>query len=178
MNPKATLGMRATLLLATGFGLGYLPIAPATWGSIGSLGVYALIRWWWFRSGISYTSRLSEHMPASFLFLTIHSLLVILISLVGVWAAQKAARQFEDPDPRRVVIDEISGQQIALLSLTPLDWKHAFAGFLLFRAFDIWKPFPARQAEAWPGGWGIMADDWFAALYVVLVLALARLWGL
>ncbi len=55
-----------------------------------------------------------------------------------------------------------------------LVWKYLLAGFILFRLFDIWKPFPARQAEALPGGWGIMADDWVAGIYAAICLWLAR----
>ena len=59
-----------------------------------------------------------------------------------------------------------------------LNWKYLLLGFILFRVFDIWKPFPARQAEALPGGWGIMADDWIAGIYAAIGLWLARAAGL
>jgi phosphatidylglycerophosphatase A len=80
------------------------------------------------------------------------------------------------------VIDEVAGQLIAYLALaTPrtfgLNWKYLLLGFILFRVFDIWKPFPARQAESFPGGWGIMADDWIAGIYAALVLWAARAAG-
>ena len=101
-------------------------------------------------------------------------------------------------DPQYVVIDEVSGQQLTyFLGLTPLffhwheinnpdfvgfgtifilnllNWKCLVLGFILFRAFDIWKPFPARQLEHLPGGWGIMADDWIAGIYAAIVLRVA-----
>jgi phosphatidylglycerophosphatase A len=101
------------------------------------------------------------------------------------------------------VIDEVSGQHLTLLlgcgvplwwktiqpaspnnllgavSLdSPLNWKYLLLGFILFRVFDIWKPFPARQAESLPGGWGIMADDWIAGIYAAIGLWLARAAGL
>ena len=71
-----------------------------------------------------------------------------------------------------MVIDEVSGQLIAyLLALRALlNWKYLLLGFILFRVFDIWKPFPARQAESLPGGLGIMADDWIAGIYAALGL--------
>jgi phosphatidylglycerophosphatase A len=76
-------------------------------------------------------------------------------------------------DPQIAVIDEVSGQHLTyLLSLTLLNWKYLLLGFILFRVFDIWKPFPVRQAESLPGGWGIMADDWLAGIYAALIL-----WG-
>jgi phosphatidylglycerophosphatase A len=73
-------------------------------------------------------------------------------------------------DPQEVVIDEVSGQWLALL-VSPYflsvaaNWKSSLAGLILFRVFDIWKPFPVDRAESLPGGWGIMADDWMAGLY-------------
>ena len=75
------------------------------------------------------------------------------------------------------MIDEVAGQLIALIAV-PVSWKCLLAGFILFRVFDIWKPFPARQAESLHGGLGIMADDWIAGAYAALVLGLARHFGL
>ena len=82
-------------------------------------------------------------------------------------------------DPQFVVIDEVSGQHLTYaLALAPLNWKYLLLGFILFRVFDIWKPFPARQAESLPGGLGIMADDWIAGLYAALGLWIARRLGM
>jgi phosphatidylglycerophosphatase A len=72
--------------------------------------------------------------------------------------------------------DEVSGQLITynlFFLVLPLNWKSWLLGFILFRAFDIWKPFPARQLEHLPGGWGIMADDWMAGIYAAIVLRVA-----
>jgi phosphatidylglycerophosphatase A len=130
--------------------------------------------------------------------------LFVFISAVGVWAATRAAEFWRETDPGRVVIDEVSGQFLTLLlgcgipiwwrvpelryaTLAPgfiimmrsvLNWKYLLLGFILFRVFDIWKPFPARQAESLPGGWGIMTDDWVAGIYAALGLWLARAVGL
>jgi len=72
------------------------------------------------------------------------------------------------------VIDEVSGQQLTyLLTFVAGNWKSLLLGFILFRVFDIWKPSPVRQAESLPGGWGIMADDWVAAIYAAVII-----WGL
>jgi phosphatidylglycerophosphatase A len=135
-------------------------------------------------------------------YLSSQILLTILIALAGVWCATNTARFWAEDDPQKVVIDEVSGQHVALLVgcaipvwwkaappsagtqfgfvtlQSPLNWKYLLAGFILFRAFDIWKPFPARQAEALPRGWGIMADDWIAGVYAGLLLWLARGLGL
>jgi phosphatidylglycerophosphatase A len=71
-----------------------------------------------------------------------------------------------------------SGNPLGLNMLLSPDWKYLLLGFILFRAFDIWKPFPARQAESLPGGLGIMADDWIAGIYAALGLCIARAVGL
>ena len=86
------------------------------------------------------------------------------------WAAEPH-RTFSPrrKDPQFVVIDEVSGQILAYrVAIAPLNWKYLLLGFILFRVFDIWKPFPARQAESLPGGWGIMADDWVAGFYAAM----------
>jgi phosphatidylglycerophosphatase A len=76
------------------------------------------------------------------------------------------------------VIDEVVGQWIAFAGAVRLNWKSLLAGFLLFRLFDIWKPFPVRRAEALPRGWGILADDIAAGLYAALVLYAAGCFNL
>jgi len=98
----------------------------------------------------------------------------VCIAVLGVFVAGRVERHSGKHDPQFVVIDEVSGQLIALsLPFVYLNWKSWLLGFILFRVFDIWKPFPARQAESLPGGWGIMADDWVAGVYAALVL-----WGI
>ncbi len=190
---------RVALLLATGFGLGYLPKAPGTWGSL---------------LGVAIAWAVREHGPVSpFLHpigvariggveigsSAVWSLVSILgVAAVGVWVSGLAARHFGQTDPGKVIIDEVSGQMISLLGagwiltltsddmsnaaqllvLSAPNWKYLLLGFILFRVFDIWKPFPVRQAERLPGGWGIMADDWVAALYAAVGLWLARSLGL
>ena len=156
---------RAALLLASGFGLGYLPIAPGTWGSFGGVVLYVLMGW--------SLPRLAGHecVPGSMRFLLAVATVNVLIALVGVWAARVAAQHLQQADPRVVVIDEVSGQLLTYVTLGSFNWKWLLAGFLLFRALDIWKPFPAKQMESWSGGWGIMADDWMAGAYAAAVLA-------
>ena len=105
--------------------------------------------------------------------------MVLLVAILGVYVAGQAAKYAGKKDPQFVVIDEVSGQMIAYFSpFTLLNWKSLILGFILFRVFDIWKPFPARQAESLPGGWGIMADDWIAGIYAALGLWIARAIGL
>ncbi|HEV2615313.1 MAG TPA: phosphatidylglycerophosphatase A [Candidatus Acidoferrales bacterium] len=127
----------------------------------------------------------------------------ILVALLGVVASRRVASYAKKKDPQFVVIDEVSGVIVTLLLglsvawypsstvhnpdfvgyallfyLRLLNWKYLLLGFILFRVFDIWKPFPARQAESLPGGWGIMADDWIAAVYAALGIWIARGLGL
>ncbi|MBI3663273.1 MAG: phosphatidylglycerophosphatase A [Acidobacteria bacterium] len=177
---------RLALLLATGFGLGYLPIAPGTWGSLGGvLAAWCLSNFWAFSGQIRDKWTGFEHVNLSFetdppwMWIPLMRLPeivgTILAALIGVWASRHAARYFGKSDPGQIVIDEISGQQITYLPLGALSfagggWKYVLLGFILFRVFDIVKPPPARQAERWPHGWGIMADDWFAGLYAAIVL--------
>jgi phosphatidylglycerophosphatase A len=198
---------RLALLLATGFGLGYLPLAPGTWGSL--LGVLlATSQWLVLLAYLVFSEFLVDvgvvvwSRPAD-AFVFFQCWLGVVIAVVGVWAAGRTAAYLGRKDPQVVVIDEVSGQQLTLLlggflpylkggsdtirwshhplgylGLTPVNWKYLLLGFILFRVFDIWKPFPARQAEQLPGGWGIMADDWVAAIYAALGLWLARALGL
>jgi len=102
--------------------------------------------------------------------------ITLMIAVMGVIVAGRAARYAQIEDPQWVVIDEVSGQLLTYYLFfwrLPLNWKSWLLGFILFRAFDIWKPFPARQLEHLPGGWGIMADDWMAGIYAALVLRVA-----
>jgi phosphatidylglycerophosphatase A len=160
---------RFALFIATACGLGYMPVAPGTWGSLAGVLIYFLIR--------------SEPLAASFLYLPSLTLQLSLCALIavplGIWTADHVARYSALKDPQFVVIDEVSGQLFAYaLALTPTNWKYLLLGFILFRIFDIWKPFPARQAESLPGGWGIMADDWVAGIYAAIGLWIARAAGL
>jgi phosphatidylglycerophosphatase A len=168
---------RLALLVATGFGLGYLPKAPGTWGSLAGVGMVCLLSLDAVRF-VPHTSAWPlEPLPVT-----------LALALIGAWASHRVAKGQGSADPQFVVIDEISGQQIGLLPLCffhwhPGDmrkidlwypeWHYLLAGFILFRIFDIWKPWPVRAAEKLPGGWGIMADDWVAGIYAAM-----GLWGL
>jgi phosphatidylglycerophosphatase A len=94
----------------------------------------------------------------------------VSIFVIGVWAASRAERFFGRTDPGHVVIDEVAGQVITFLAQPQASWKWLLAGFVLFRFFDVVKPFPARRAERLPAGWGIMTDDVLAGLYSLAAL--------
>jgi phosphatidylglycerophosphatase A len=168
---------RLALFIATACGLGYMPVAPGTWGSLGGMLLYFVVQVVFpptFVPGLRKTFEVPG-WSATWAGIPI----MAVIAALGVWSATTAARFWNVSDPQRVVIDEVSGQHMAyLLALAPLNWKYLLLGFILFRVFDIWKPFPARQAESLPGGWGIMADDWVAGIYAAIGLWLARAAGL
>jgi phosphatidylglycerophosphatase A len=167
-----------SLLLATWFGLGYLPKAPGTWGSIGAMALALLMAWANTRNHATTSASIANGnfwttglLPGSG-----EVAITIMIAIIGVVVAGRGARYAQFEDPQWVVIDEVSGQLITyylFFWVLPLNWKSWLLGFILFRAFDIWKPFPARQLEHLPGGWGIMADDWMAGIYAALVLRVA-----
>jgi phosphatidylglycerophosphatase A len=146
--------------IATAGGAGYFPIAPGTAGS--AVGVALVV-------GLA---RLNLNRLWSSLILGVAALLLFA---VGVWATGEAEKFFARVDPGQAVIDEVVGQVITLLLVPHGTWKWLLAGFLLFRVFDIIKPFPARQAEQLPRGWGIMIDDVVAGLYGLGVLTAAGL---
>ena len=104
------------------------------------------------------------------------TLLLVLIIGLGIWTAGLMASRRGQSDPSEIVIDEIAGQMVTLLAApaTPVAWV---SGFFLFRLLDILKPFPARQSEKLPGGWGIVLDDLIAGIYGALLLYAATLQG-
>jgi phosphatidylglycerophosphatase A len=136
-------------VIASFFGLGFFPAAP---GTLASLAVVLLYKW------------LLCPLPLPYLL----GLLFLILAL-GVPAASAYSSELRRTDPRRVVVDEAAGQLLVLVSVSP-DWNLLIIGFLLFRFFDIVKPFPIRKLEGLPGGWGIMADDIAAGLMAKLLL--------
>ena len=147
--------------VATFFGAGLGKPGPGTWGSVAAVLVWAAFAW------------LRHPAPSTLLLALIGG--IFLSVAAGVPAATIAARESGREDPGFVVIDEVAGQWIALLG-SPTDWRHALIALVLFRLFDITKPFPARQLERLPGGWGIVFDDVAAGLYAWGVASVLRLW--
>lgn len=151
-------------------GVGYMPIAPGTWGSLVGVVIYVVLRW----ASVELSKRVA--MSVEGLFLTIELFTILLVTLGGIWAASKVERRERKKDPGKVVIDEVAGQLIALLPIgltLTASWRGwAVAAFFLFRAFDIVKPYPARKWESLRSGLGIMADDLAAGAYAAIVVAL------
>jgi phosphatidylglycerophosphatase A len=144
------------LAIAT-FGVGFLPLAPGTWGSLVGVGIYLLLRFLFLDSG---------QIP----FLIIQLVVILTVTFSGIWAASQTERITGRKDPGKVVVDEVAGQLISLLpvALVPFwsSWKlWVIVSFILFRLFDIVKPYPARRMERLHGGMGIMCDDLVAGVY-------------
>lgn len=181
MNPKTDSSESSSsrkpvlsLFFATAGGAGYIPKAPGTWGSA----VGALVFWLVSRNVL--VSFAETHSSIRELIPGVLAIIVgLALALGGVLVADRVAKYSAKKDPQFVVIDEVSGQFFTyLFALVPANWKYLLLGFILFRVFDIWKPFPVRQAESLRGGWGIMADDWMAAVYAAIGIWIARAMGL
>lgn len=160
----------AALAIAT-CGVGYLPVAPGTLGSLVGVGLYLSISGWFYGVLEANASRTESNLLYVFTpQLAFMLLLTFATTMLGIWAATRTERVIRRKDPSIVVIDEVAGQMIALLS-GPF-WLHTWwsilSAFLLFRLFDIWKPYPIRRLEGLESGLGIMADDVLAGVYALI----------
>jgi phosphatidylglycerophosphatase A len=158
--PQKAAPLWATLT-ATFFGAGRLKPGPGTWGSLATVIVWALAS-----SRIPVANRAWATIIAAG-----------GVTLIGIPAATRVARSSGLKDPQFIVIDEVAGQLVTLIAV-PLAWKTFLAGLILFRVFDIWKPFPIRRLEGLPEGTGIVVDDLGAGLYALAVMHLLLHFGL
>jgi len=149
-TPKAPLWATLT---GTFFYAGRMKPGPGTWGSVA-----ALLLWRLFGGMIPTQFQTPAIIGA-----------VIVVTAIGIPAATLVAREAGKEDPSHVVIDEVVGQLISLIA-APLHWQSLLAGLILFRLFDITKPFPIRRLENLPGGTGIMLDDVGAGLYALAIM--------
>jgi phosphatidylglycerophosphatase A len=157
-------------------GVGYLPLAPGTWGSLVGIGLYFLVR----RGLISVLFGIAPDLGLNnfhlfYVVTALEILFVTVLSLIGFWSASRTEKLSAKKDPGKVVIDEVAGQFIALIPVPFVlgaPWWTVVVAFILFRFFDIVKPYPARRLESLPGGLGIMADDLVAGIYAALVVML------
>ena len=143
---------RLAVLLATWFGCGYFPWGPGTVGSAAAILLAALAR-----------AYLGWSRP-----MLLAAILVLLAP--SIWAATRTSRLLNIKDPGMVVVDEVLGQWVTLLGAAARSWKIYLAGFVLFRLFDILKPWPIREFERLPEGMGIISDDLAAGLYGAAML--------
>ncbi len=144
--------------IATTGGVGYLPV-PGTFGSLVGIALVAAL------------GRLPFGRPSLALALLAAT---VLVYFAGIGAASLAEDYFGRTDPGHVVIDEVAGQMLSFLLCPDASWRWLLAGFLLFRFFDVLKPFPAGRAEHLRAGWGIMTDDMVAGIYTLAALAAFR----
>jgi len=157
IRPRAPLWAK---LVATFFGAGLMHPGPGTWGSA------ATVFLWWI---------LSHWLPASSQAVTAGGLALFAV-LIGIPAATEICRATGLKDPQFVVIDEVAGQLIAFIAV-PVTWKSLLLGFILFRGFDIVKPWPVRNLERLPEGTGIVIDDVGAGLYALAVMQIVLHFG-
>ena len=151
MDRTAPYADRVAWGIATVGGVGLTPLVPGTAGSLVALVLLLLIPF------------------------TVWSLAAtaLAVAVVGIWAAGRTEARAGEHDPGIVVVDEVAGCLVAALAL-PQTWKWLLAAFIGFRILDIVKPYPVRQLQALPGGWGIVVDDLAAGAYTALVLHLVR----
>ena len=151
-------------MLTSCFGLGRLPLAPGTWGSLPPVIIFGL---------------LSRYGASPAIITNVMAALVLIGGIVCVQYGPSAIAATRKKDPREVVADEFAGQALTFIfspflamgQATPQQvFVIAFTGFVLFRLFDISKPWPIRQFEKYPAGWGILADDLMAGVYAWIVL--------
>jgi phosphatidylglycerophosphatase A len=161
-------------LALTTWGVGYIPGAPGTYGSgVGVaiyLGIYSLIirldEWYPVRS-----AAFPEYMALRWALIPV---VLAAFCLVGIWGSGRTAPIFGRKDPSQAVVDEVMGQLITFCFVPfGVNWLFLLLGFLLFRVFDIFKPYPARTTESLPGGLGICADDIVAGVYAGICLSVA-----
>lgn len=145
---------RLAVFLASGFGIGFVPFAPGTFGS--GLGVG--IAWLMLAGGMSQLS---------------YAIACMAVFVFGIPCTRRAAEVQGVKDPGWIVLDEIAAV-LFIFTTVPMTLLTAILGFLIFRMFDVLKPFPLRRIERLPHGWGIMADDVAAGFYTGLFLAILR----
>jgi phosphatidylglycerophosphatase A len=172
---KRTPGDYVALAVAT-CGVGYMPLAPGTFGAALGVGLFLLVRGLTIRIVMSHVPGypLTYEFVESF---RVGLLLAVIfgVTLAGIRAARRVEKLLGRKDPGAVVIDEVAGQLMAFLFIPlelKLKWWIILAGFLLFRLFDIWKPYPIRRLEALESGLGVMADDVLAGFYAAAALTL------
>ncbi len=153
-------------------GVGYFPIAPGTMGSLVGVALYLTL--WAGSYRVLEANALVRRLTLLHIWtpqMAFMLVVIFFVTMAGIWAATRTEKLLRKKDPSIVVIDEVSGQMIALLS-GPF-WLHTWwsivTAFLLFRAFDIWKPYPIRKLEGLESGLGIMADDLAAGAYALIV---------
>jgi phosphatidylglycerophosphatase A len=174
VRPPRERGFRDYVALAVATcGVGLIPLAPGTWGSLVGVGLYLVARAASVQTFIYAEARGWSTPPLESLQTTVVLLMLIVMTIAGIWAATRCESLLARKDPGVVVIDEVIGQILTFVFL-PLNigmWA-IVVGFVVFRMFDIWKPYPIRRLESLEAGLGIMADDVLAGVYAATLLSL------
>jgi phosphatidylglycerophosphatase A len=144
---------RIAWAIATWFGCGLAPRAPGTVGALGAIPLYL---------AVAHAGRPAVAAAA------------MAVACAGAWAASIVARELGQRDPQVVVVDEVVGLLVTMMAVPHPSWRSLAAGFALFRAVDILKPWPVRALEALPGAWGILLDDVAAGALAATILAALR----
>jgi phosphatidylglycerophosphatase A len=153
-------------------GVGYAPIAPGTFGSAVGVIFYLAVVWAESVLGLRLSADGWRLEQISSTFFAVNLVLLFFVCLIGIWASTRGTKLFQSKDPSKVVVDEVMGQLVVFLFVpVGLTWSFILAGFLLFRLFDIWKPYPVNLLESLPRGLGICADDLLAGVYAGICLA-------
>jgi phosphatidylglycerophosphatase A len=158
-------------LAITTCGVGYLPLAPGTWGSLLAVGFYALL------ANLFRSYRYSPELESpEFAVAAIHAVILLallLYILLGIWAANRSIELLGNTDAPQAVVDEVIGQFIVFLFIPfTASWLLIGSAFALFRLFDVWKPYPIDSLQQLPGGIGVCADDMLAGVYAGVCLSI------
>lgn len=141
-------------IIATFFYVGLIPVGPGTFGTLAAIPLFYAL---------------------TFTPLYLYLAITVLIIFISVWASTVAEEIYGKHDPQQVVIDEVCGYLVTMI-LVPATPSNIFLGFLLFRLFDIAKPYPVRRFEKLPGGWGVVIDDVAAGVYACITLHILGYW--
>ena len=160
-------------LALTTFGVGYIPGAPGTYGSAVGVLIYLCVALADANAGSYFLAHRIGFGQATALVWAVNAVLLTCFSLVGIWASGRSIPLLGNSDPSEAVVDEVMGQLVTFLFIPfGLSWPFILAGFLLFRLFDIWKPYPIDDLQVLPGGIGVCADDIVAGVYAGICLAI------
>lgn len=158
-------------LAVTTFGVGYLPLAPGTWGSMVGVAIYLGAA----SQDAFWVAEWSPHIDMRFINAVARLFFIVVLAafcFLGIWASNRSLALLGDSDPSEAVVDEVIGQLVTFLFVPfGLSWPLVLSGFLLFRLFDIWKPYPIDDLQVLEGGLGVCADDLVAGVYGGICLA-------
>lgn len=155
-------------LAVTTFGVGYLPGPTGTYGSAVAVAIYLGIGWFETQAGHAGNAAFAGGFHYA-----LNAVLLTAFCLIGIWASDRTEAIFGNGDPSQAVVDELMGQFVTFAFIPfGLGWPFVLAGFLIFRLFDIIKPFPCNKLQDIPGGLGICADDLVAGVYAGICLAI------